>query len=53
VVWDVDPVARTIAAYHAHSPLQPTVFSPGQTATADPAVPGWKVAVDAVFASSS
>ncbi len=53
VVWDVDPLARTITAYHAYSPLQPVVFSPGQTAAAEPAVPGWKVAVEAVFASSS
>lgn len=53
VVWDVDPVSRTITAYHSHSPLQPRVFTSGQTADAEPALPGWKVAVDDVFRSAS
>jgi Uma2 family endonuclease len=53
VVWDVDPVARTIAAYHAHSPLQPVLFASGQTADAEPALAGWSVAVDDVFRSAS
>jgi len=53
VVWDVDPVAHTIAAYHAQSPLQPTLFTPSQTAHAEPALPGWKVAVDQIFAPAS
>jgi Uma2 family endonuclease len=53
VVWDVDPVARTIAAYHAVSPQQPVLFTGGQTADAEPALAGWQVAVDDVFRSAS
>jgi Uma2 family endonuclease len=53
VVWDVDPVARTIAAYRSQSPLQLATFSSGQMADAEPALPGWKVAVDEVFAPAA
>jgi Uma2 family endonuclease len=51
VVWDVDPQAETIARYSADSPHQPTIFSRGQMADAEPAVPGWRVAVDGLFAA--
>ena len=50
VVWDVDPIAETIDCYRAHAPDQPTRFVRGQIADAEPAVPGWRVAVDEVFA---
>lgn len=49
VVWDVDPVALTIASYRADSPTQPIFFGRGQVADAEPAVPGWRLAVDDVF----
>lgn len=49
VVWDVDPEARTIAAYRADVPDRPAVFAAGQTATAEPAVPGWQLSVDELF----
>jgi Uma2 family endonuclease len=49
VVWDVDPVARRIAVYRSTSPDQPTTFGPGDTSEAEPAVPGWRVAVDWIF----
>jgi Uma2 family endonuclease len=49
VVWDVDPLARLIRKYHAGSPSQPTLFAAGQQADAEPAVPGWRIAVDRVF----
>jgi Uma2 family endonuclease len=49
-VWDVDPLARTITAYRADAPATPKVFRPGDTADAEPAVPGWRVVVDRVFA---
>jgi Uma2 family endonuclease len=49
VVWDVDPLAKTIAVYRAAAPAQPVVFGPGQTADAEPAVPGWRLAVDDTF----
>jgi Uma2 family endonuclease len=49
VVWDVDPLAETIAVYRADSPTQPTLFAKGQVAEAESAVPGWRVAVDELF----
>lgn len=50
VVWDVDPVGRTISRYTSADPLAPVVFGPGDAADAEPAVPGWRLPVDAVFA---
>jgi Uma2 family endonuclease len=47
VVWDVDPVAETITSYRAGQP--PAVFRRGDLADAEPAVPGWRIAVDEVF----
>ena len=49
VVWDVDPVAETIACYRASTPTVPVPLSRGQTADAEPAVPGWRISVDDVF----
>lgn len=49
VVWDVDPVNKTIASYRADKPDDPTRFAIGDTADAEPALPGWHVAVDAIF----
>ncbi len=40
VLWDVDPVAETVAVYRADAP-QPTVYQRGDVAEAEPAVPGW------------
>ena len=50
VVWDVDPIAKTVAAYRADAPTQPFVFTRGQVAEAEPAVPGWQIPVDELFA---
>jgi Uma2 family endonuclease len=50
VVWDVDPVNETVTVYTSADPLSPTVFRRGDTADAEPAVPGWRLAVDALFA---
>jgi Uma2 family endonuclease len=50
VVWDVDPVNDRILKYRAGAPDQPEVFSRGQEADAEPAVPGWRIAVDRIFA---
>jgi Uma2 family endonuclease len=47
VVWDVDPLAYTITCYRHHQPS--VTFQRGQTADAEPAVPGWRIAVDEVF----
>lgn len=49
VVWDVDPIAVRVRAYRATVPDQPTTFIRGQEAEAEPAVPGWRMAVDRIF----
>lgn len=49
VVWDVDPLAECIHVYRASDPGQPTSYHRGQIAEAEPAVPGWRVAVDWIF----
>jgi Uma2 family endonuclease len=43
VVWDVDPVAGLIHVYRSD---QSVTYARGDTADAEPAVPGWRVAVD-------
>lgn len=48
VVWDVDPLARVVRVYRAGA-AQPETFGAGATADAEPAVPGWRVAVDWIF----
>jgi Uma2 family endonuclease len=50
VVWDVDPRAKLISAYRAAAPGQPNVFGSGEAADAEPAVPGWRLRVDTLFA---
>ena len=49
VVWDVDPIAGEIRSYRASSPDRPLLFAAGSQADAEPAVPGWSVAVDWVM----
>jgi Uma2 family endonuclease len=49
VVWDVDPVNQVIHVYRADNPAQPASYRPGDTADAEPAVPGWRVDVAWVF----
>jgi Uma2 family endonuclease len=51
VVWDVDPIAETVAVYRATDPLNPTIYRRGDMAEANPAVPGWTMLVDDVFAA--
>jgi Uma2 family endonuclease len=50
VVWDVDPVAEIVACYRSAAPDQPVLFRRGDVADAEPAVPGWRMAVAEVFA---
>ena len=50
VVWDVDPVDGWVRKYRADAPDQPETFVRGQEADAEPAVPGWRLAVDRIFA---
>ncbi len=49
VVWDVDPLAECIHVYKAADPGKPITYRRGQVADAEPAVPGWRVAVDWIF----
>ena len=51
VVWDVDLLGDdTVRVYRSTDPDTPTVYRRGQTAAADPAVPGWTMPVDELFA---
>lgn len=50
VVWDVDTVAETVAVYRTTAPDRPVIYRRGDTAEAEPAVRGWRIAVDDVFA---
>ena len=50
VVWDVDAEAEVIRVHRADAPDQPTTYTRGQEAEAEPAVPGWRIAVDDLFA---
>jgi Uma2 family endonuclease len=50
IVWDVDPIAETIHVYRVAAPGQPRRYSRGQEADAEPEVPGWRVALDWIFA---
>jgi Uma2 family endonuclease len=52
VIWDVDPVAESIAKYDATNLAAPTIFHRGEVADAEPALPGWRLNVDDVFAVS-
>lgn len=47
VVWDVDVLQeKVIHSYRADLPERGTVYRRGETADAEPAVPGWRFAVD-------
>lgn len=50
IVWDVDPIAETIAAYRAGDPTTPIEFHAGDVADAEPVLPGWRLSVDELFA---
>ena len=52
VVWDVDPEAGVIRAYRASEPDRPAVYGRGERAEAEPAVPGWQIAVDTVVGTA-
>ena len=50
VVGDVDPEARVVASFATDPTTPVAIFRPGDIATAEPALPGWRVAVDGIFA---
>ena len=50
VVWDVDLLSDDVVrVYRAGDPERPTIYHRGETAEAEPAVPGWSMAVDDLF----
>ena len=49
VVWDVDPMNECVHVYRASAPTQSTTYRRGEVAEAEPAVPGWRIAVDQIF----
>jgi Uma2 family endonuclease len=50
VVWDVDLLSEdVIRSYKASDPDNPVIFQRGDIADAEPAVPGWRMAVDQLF----
>ena len=50
VVWDVYLLSEDVVkVYRSTAPDSPTVYRRGDTAEAEPAVPGWRMAVDDLF----
>lgn len=50
VVWDVDLLGEDVVkSYSSTDPNSPTIYRHGDVATAEPAVPGWSIAVDDLF----
>ena len=50
VVWDVDLLSSdVIKSYRASDPDTPSSFQRGDMADAEPAVPGWRMAVEELF----
>ena len=47
MVWDVDLLSNDVVrVYRATAPEAPTTYRPGDTAEAEPAVPGWTMPVN-------
>ncbi len=50
IVWDVDLLSNdVIKSYKASDPDNPVIFRRGDIADAEPAVPGWRIAVNDLF----
>jgi Uma2 family endonuclease len=50
VVWDVDVLReKLVRVYRADDPDKPTAYCAGEIAEAEPALPGWTMAVDEIF----
>jgi Uma2 family endonuclease len=51
VVWDVDLLGEEVVrVYRSTSPDHPTIYCRGEIAEAEPALPGWTIPVDDLFA---
>ncbi|HVI71063.1 MAG TPA: Uma2 family endonuclease [Pyrinomonadaceae bacterium] len=54
VVWDVDLLSENVVqVYRSSDPENAAVYRRGELAEAEPAVPGWTMAVDALFPEES
>jgi hypothetical protein len=50
VVWDVDLLSEEVVkVYREAAPEAPMIYRRGEMAEAEPAVPGWRIAVDELF----
>ena len=50
LVWDVDLLSDDVVrVYRSTDPEKPTIYRRGEVANAEPAVPGWTMAVDDLF----
>ena len=50
VVWDVDLLSEDVLkSYRASDPEHPVIFRCGETADAEPAVPGWQMPANNLF----
>jgi len=49
VVWDVDTQAERVNVYRRDDPEHPVRRGRGETADAEPALPGWSMPVDGIF----
>ncbi|MGA7953201.1 MAG: Uma2 family endonuclease [Gloeobacterales cyanobacterium] len=50
VVWDVDVLKEeVVSVYRASDPENPDIYSRGELAEAEPALPGWSMPVDNLF----
>ena len=49
IVWDVDPEAKTVAAYRNDPATPIETYRPGDVADAEPALVGWRLAVADIF----
>lgn len=51
VVWDVDLLSEDVVkVYRAADPENPTIYLRGEVAEAEPALPGWRMPVEELFA---
>jgi Uma2 family endonuclease len=51
VVWDVDVLREgVVRVYRSTEPDTPVIYHRGETAEAEPAVPGWSFEVNRLFA---
>jgi Uma2 family endonuclease len=49
VVWDVDVLREQVIRVYRPDEAEPTIYRRGEIAEAEPAVPGWRFPVDALF----